>query len=238
MVRGDIFPDLVTRYADLLAIPLAAIYNDISQTQKCPNIWKNESVTIIPKTRTPTELGQLRNISCTMLASKVYESFVLGWTLEQVKLKGNQFGGMKGCSAAHLLVSVWQNILGDLEDCRASTLLTAIDYAKAFNRMQYQECLKSMARHGASSELIWVVAAFLTDRRMSVQVGLSWSDPRPVNGAVPQGSILGVLLFNITTDNLADKEGATGTVAATTTERDQANQVLPTHPPMTTLTAL
>ena len=114
MVRGHIFPDLVTRYADLLAIPLAAIYNDISQTQKWPNIWKNESVTIIPKTRTPTELGQLRNISCTMLASKAYESFVLGWTLEQVKLKNNQFGGMKGCSAAHLLVSVWQNILGDL----------------------------------------------------------------------------------------------------------------------------
>ena len=87
MVRGDILPELVTQYADFLAIPLTAIYNDISETKIWPKIWKNESVTIIPKTRTPSEIGQLRNISCTMLASKVYESFVLGWTLEQVKLK-------------------------------------------------------------------------------------------------------------------------------------------------------
>ena len=93
MVRGDIFPALVTRYADLLAVPLTSIYNEISCTKKWPKIWKKESVTVIPKTRTPTEIGQLRNISCTMLASKVYESFVLGWTLEQVKLKDNQFGG-------------------------------------------------------------------------------------------------------------------------------------------------
>ena len=206
MVRGDLFPDLVSKYADLLAIPLTAVYNDITETGIWPRIWKNESVTIIPKTRTPTDTSQLRNISCTMLASKVYESFVLGWTLKQVKLKDNQFGGTKGCSAAHLLISVWQNVLEDLEDCRAGTLLTAIDYAKAFNRMQYQECLRSLVRHGASAEIVRLIATFLTDRRMSVRVGSAWSRPRPVNGGVPQGSILGVLLFNVTTDNLEDPD--------------------------------
>ena len=208
MVRGDIFPELVTKYADFLAVPLTAIYNDISSTKQWPRIWKEESVTIIPKTRNPTEIGQLRNISCTMLASKIFESFVLEWTLEQVKLKDNQFGGTKGCSAAHLLVSVWQNILEDLEDCRAGTLLTAIDYAKAFNRMQFQECLKSLARHGASTEIIQLIATFLSDRNMSVRVGSAWSRPRCVNGGVPQGSILGVLLYNVTTDNLEDSDEA------------------------------
>ena len=145
-----------------------------------------------------------------MLASKVYESFVLEWTLEQVKLKDNQFGGSKGCGAPHLLISVWQNILQDLEDCRAGTLLTAIDYAKAFNRMQFQECLRALVRHGASVEIVRLIAMFLTDRHMSVRVGSSWSATRRVNGGVPQGSILGVLLFNITTDNLEDSEDAIG----------------------------
>ena len=208
MVRGDIFPDLVTQFADFLAVPLTSIYNEISRTLTWPGIWKEEFVTIIPKTRTPREIGQLRNISCTMLASKVYESYVLGWALEQVSLKENQFGGTKGCSPAHLLVSVWQNVLADLEDCRAATLLTAIDYAKAFNRMQYQACLQSFAEHGASNEIIALVATFLTDRRMTVRVGSQWSRPRSVNGGVPQGSILGVLLFNITTDNLEDDPAA------------------------------
>ena len=145
-----------------------------------------------------------------MLASKVYESFVLCWAHKEVKLKLNQFGGSKGCGAPHLLISVWQNILQDLEDCRAGTLLTAIDYAKAFNRMKYQECLKSLARHGASNQLIRLIATFLTDRYMSVRVGNNWSVERPVHGGVPQGSILGVLLFNVTTDNLEDQDNATG----------------------------
>ena len=210
MVRGDIFPDLVTKFADFLAVPLTDIFNEITRTSTWPRIWKDESVTIIPKTRTPTDIGELRNISCTMLASKVYESYVLSWALEEVNLKPNQFRGMKGCSASHMLVSVWQNVLTDLEDCRASTLLTAIDYAKAFNRMQFQECLRSFARHCASNAIIKLIATFLTDRHMSVRVGSSWSKRLPVHGGVPQGSILGVLLFNITTDNLEDEQHAIG----------------------------
>ena len=70
--------------------------------------------------------------------------------------------------------------------------------------MQYQECLRSFARHGASTDIIQLVATFLSDRKMSVRVGEAWSTPRDVNGGVPQGSILGVLLFNLTTDNLED----------------------------------
>ena len=57
MVRGDIFPDLVTKYADFLAIPLTSIYNEISRTKRWPKIWKEESVTVIPKCRSPAEIG-------------------------------------------------------------------------------------------------------------------------------------------------------------------------------------
>ena len=66
VVKGDIFPELVTKYSDLSAVPLTSIYNEISRTFAWPSIWKEEFVTIIPKTRTPTELGHLRNISCTL----------------------------------------------------------------------------------------------------------------------------------------------------------------------------
>ena len=49
-----------------------------------------------------------------------------------------------------------------------------------------------------------LIAAFLTDRTMQVRVGSARSLPRQVSGGCPQGSILGVLPFNITTDNLEE----------------------------------
>ena len=185
MVHGDLFPALVTRFADILAIPLTSIYNAISLTKIWPLTWKEESVTVILKTRIPSGIDQLRNISCTKLISKVYESFVLGWLGAQVGVKHNQFGGVKGCGVSHLLIELWQAILYNLEDCRAATLLTSIDYAKAFNRLSYQECLAAFARKGASTNLIQILASFLTNRTMSVRVGGCWSARRPVNGGVP-----------------------------------------------------
>ena len=204
MVRGDLFPELVTKFSDFLAIPLTDLYNTITRTKSWPTIWKEEYVTVIPKRTLPTSIDHLRNISCTKLASKVYESYVQEWMSKEVKLKWNQFGGVKGCGVNHLLIHMWQRIHEDLEDNRAGTLITSIDYAKAFNRLSYQECLLALANKGASSEIIALIATFLRNRTMTVKVGESWSTPRPVHGGVPQGSLLGVILFNITTEDLED----------------------------------
>ena len=204
-VPGDIFPKLVTQFADFLAIPLADIYNCITSTRRWPVCWKREFVTIIPKKTNPVDLSELRNISCTLLASKMYESYLLDWVKEEVKLRGNQYGGMKGLSTDHLLVGLWQKVLENAEDYRAATVITSIDYSKAFNRMSYQECLTALARNGASSPVLELIATFLTDRVMMVKVGSTLSRPRPVNGGCPQGSILGVFLFNATIDDLEEE---------------------------------
>ena len=53
MVRGDIFPALVSKYGDLLAVPLCSIYNEITTTRVWPLLWKQEFVTSIPKKMNP-----------------------------------------------------------------------------------------------------------------------------------------------------------------------------------------
>ena len=207
MVKGDVFPDLVTKFADFFAVPLCSIYNRITSTKVWAMAWKMEHVTVIPKTSCPAGFSDLRNISCTLLASKMYESYVLEWLSGQVKLKSNQFGGVRGCSTAHMLVQLYQGICQNLEDYRAATLLTAIVYAKAFNRMSYLHCLKSLSKLGAGDGILAIIASFLTGRRMTVKVGSEWSEPRPVNGGCPQGSILGVFLFNATINDLEELPG-------------------------------
>ena len=148
MVKDDIFPVLFDRFATLLAIPLTDIYNEITSTQVWPLIWKQEFVTAIPKCRTPEGMGDLRNISCTMLPSKIYESFILNWLSSQVSCKSNLYGGVKGCGVNHLLVDMWDEVLNNLEDARAATMVTALDYAKAFNCLSFQHCLAAFAQRG------------------------------------------------------------------------------------------
>ena len=201
MVKHDIFPSLVNEASEFLAKPLTYIYNGISSTGSWPLLWKQEFVTPIPKKSLPTSLNDLRNISCTALFSKVYESFVLGWIGEQVGMRANQMGGMKGAGTEHYLVELYQLVLEALEDSRAASVITSIDYSKAFNRLDFLHCLEALATKGASSELIAIVGSFLTSRTMAVKVGQAMSKPRIVLGGVPQGSILGVFLFNATIDS-------------------------------------
>ena len=162
MVPGDIFPQLMTKFSDFFAIPLTMIYNDISRTAIWPTRWKEEFVTAIPKKSNPESLSDLRNISCTMLASKMYESYVLDWLKGEVPLRANQYGGVKGLSTEHLLFQMWQEMLENAEDYRAATVVTSVDYSKAFNRMSFQHCLAALAKNGASTEVLRIVAAFLT----------------------------------------------------------------------------
>ena len=205
MVEGDVFPSMMTDLCDFFALPLCSIYNEVIATHVWPLAWKKEFVTVIPKTGCPADFSDLRNISCTLLASKILESYVLEWAMEEITTKNNQFGGVRGCRGTHLVLKVWQNILSNLEDRRAATVLTSIDYAKAFNRLSFQHCLRAFAAKGSSTPILRLLATFLSNRKMTVRVGREWSTLREVHGGCPQGSILGVFLFNVTTDDLEEE---------------------------------
>ena len=199
-VKGDIDRRLVSKYSDILAIPLHVIYTQVYQTLQWPELWASETVTLIPKNKSPDGLKQLRNLSCTPLFSKVLESFILKALKEKVRLSNNQFGGIKGSGVDHFLVETWDEILQPLEDHRAAVQLMSIDFEKAFNRMCHNSCLLALDRLGAEKEDIELVGCFLRNRTMRVRVGKCFSDPRKVPGGSPQGSILGNFLFCATTN--------------------------------------
>ena len=201
MVDGDILPSMVNKVANSIACPLASIYNSISTMHIWPSSWKVETVTPIPKKAMPQSADDVRNISCTQLFSKVYESFVLSWLGSSSSLRPNQYGGVRGSGTEHFLVQLWQDILENSDDSRASTLISWIDYSKAFNRLDFARCLSALKAKGVGQELLNIIALFLSGRYMTVKVGDHKSTLKLIKGGVPQGSLLGVHLFNSTIDN-------------------------------------
>ena len=168
MVEGDLFPKVVDKYADILAIPLTKIINLVLHSYHWPSQWKIETVTVIPKGNGATCYEDCRNLSCTPLFSKICESFMMDRIESEVQIDRKQYGGIKRTGAEHLLLQSWDNILNSLEDNRGSVNLITIDFSKAFNRMSHQECIKSFHRKGASNQLLNLIAAFLSGRRLSL----------------------------------------------------------------------
>ena len=170
LVVGDINPKLVSSFSDILAIPLSVIYNQTLNELTWPKMWKNETVTVIPKNCSPSSLSELRNLSCTPLFSKVLESFVLERLRSEIKLSDRQFGGVKGCETEHFLIETWDAILSSIEDGESAANLLSVDFEKAFNRMDHLQCLYALSDLGASDLSIDWVVSFLHGRTMSVKV--------------------------------------------------------------------
>ena len=202
MVEGDLFPECVTKYSDLLAVPLTKIYNMILASRTWPSPWKKETVTVIPKSPSASTFEECRNLSCTPLFSKLMESYLMEMISSEVKVDTTQYGGIKRCGTEHFLLQAWNNILTTLEDNRSSMNLITIDYAKAFNRMSHQHCLQAFKVKGASQLTIDLIAAFLKGRTMQVKVGEAMSEPRPIQGGSPQGCVTANVLFCATIEAL------------------------------------
>ena len=172
---------------------------------------KIETVIPIPKTQAPGSLNDIRPISMTPLWSKIMEGFIAQYTLLDTKKnwKKNQHGGKSGSSTDHVLVLLWDAVMGSLEgrgkkEKAASTVLCGVDFSKSFSRCSYQEILGAYKGLGATQWVINMHAAFLTGRKMRVKIGNVLSANCEVTGGAVQGSIMGVLDHNAVLETVED----------------------------------
>ena len=201
MVLGDVPPVVVKKFHHLLAAPALRIYNAVFKTGRWPRQWKNETTVIIPKCARPSNLAECRNIACTPFLSKVLESYVLDDLRKEIAPDNNQYGGEKGSSVNHLLVDLMDNILRPMDQGNLSVML-CVDFQKAFNRLDHNECVRQLETLGASKRSLTLVHAFLKGRSMTVRVGQEHSEAVDLSGGSPQGSVLGCFLYCATSQQI------------------------------------
>ena len=173
-------------HARFFSKPLTKIINGVRDGERWPGAWRKEEVSVIPKTKNPEDFDGCRNISCTSVFSKLCETYMLDWIYEEVPQEDSQFGGYKGSGTDHLLCELTTNIMEQVDDNLAAVGLISVDMAKAFNRMSHEACVEALARQGASTQTIALVANFLSGRSMRIKLGRGiFSTLRETPGGAP-----------------------------------------------------
>ena len=123
----------------------------------------------------------MRKISSTSDYSKVFESFLRDWILEDISgnLDIGQFGGQPGTGTEHMMV-----YLKLLDSTTESTAVMAamIDWSNAFDRQDPTLAIKKFIKLGVRTSLIPLLASYLEDRKMKVKFKGKYSQEHSIIG--------------------------------------------------------
>jgi hypothetical protein len=149
-----------------LVEPLTDIINTCLRDGKFPAPWRQEFVTPLPKTG-PSEpmktCKDVRKIASTSNYSKIYESFLRKWIVEDIgqKININQFAGRKGVGTEHMIVMMMDRVLKLLDKPGMSVVVMgSLDWSGAFDRQDATITIIKMIRMGVRPSIIPIIMEF------------------------------------------------------------------------------
>ena len=186
-----------------------------SLSQTCvPEDWKQALVAPIFKKGDKSTPANYRPISLTSVCCKIMEHIMHSQIMQHMEdlniLSDAQHGFRKRRSCETQLLLTLQDLSSAL-DYGEQIDAILLFFSKALDKVPHEHLAVKLKHYGISGTILTWITSFLSNRSQQVQIKGVRSDPAPVTSGVPQGSVLGPLLFLVYINDMPSKVQSTTT---------------------------
>ena len=205
---SDIPVQAVKSTSHIISGFLASHFNSYMQQGIFPDILKIGRITPVYKNKGSKQLFEnFRPISILPIFGKIFEKLIYtrlyDFLTKNKLIYSKQFGFRKGHSCSHALNYSASQLTAALAD-KKHVIGIFIDLSKAFDTISHEKLLVKLSNSGIRGNAHDLLQSYLTNRTQYTQFLNESSDPLPIKYGVPQGSILGPLLFLIYVNDIVN----------------------------------
>ena len=204
-----ISPRMLRNTVDTISVSLTQLYNISLNLNTVPIIWKKANVTPIMKKGDPHSCDNYRPVSLLSVVNKILEKCICKYIYNHLRdnnlLSKFQSGFQPGDSTTRQLIHIYHLLCKALDE-RKHVRIVFGDISKAFDRVWHLGLIHKLKMAGITGDLNMWLENYLSNKEQRVVINGVSSNFGKIEAGVPQGSVLGPILFlvyiNDITDNL------------------------------------